>query len=434
MIDLRRQAVLAAVVALAVPAVVMPGSALAQTVDQPDGYVRIGQTVSHLADMGDVYTNNVFAPGSDYTTNTIRPITLTAGWFVTDKIAIEASISEEAETHNYPAGSLTGLPDLGVDAFQTTSISATWHPMRGQRISPYFGAGYVYQNTTENRDGFGRNFRIEDSKGPLVQAGVDVALWGNLGAFVDLKKAYYRAEGSGFLGADALYADSKLDPVAIQAGLTWRFGPQSSVAPLALNGDGKWLVRAGATRLKMDDTLSLSVGGAPFAGASLATDAHWTPTVQIGRRLNENFAVVATVGLPPEIDASGGGTAASFGKLSEVKYGPSALTLQYQPWTDGWFRPYVGVGATYMIIFSTKDSILSNVEMKDDIAPVVELGADFMVNDGYGLFVELKKGWLETTATGNVNPVAGPALAGAPVVGDAEIGPWVFSVGATFKF
>ena len=434
MTDLRRQAVLAAVAAFSATAAALPGSALAQTAEQSDGYVRLGQSVSHLADMGDVFTDGVFAPGSDYTTNTIRPIVLTGGWFVTDKIAIEASISEEAETHNYPAGSLTGLPDLGVDAFQTTSISATWHPMRGQRISPYIGAGYVYQNTTENRDGFGQNFRIEDSHGPLIQGGVDVALWGNFGAFVDLKKAYYRADGSGILLGSQLAADSKLDPVAIQAGLTWRFGPKSSVAPLALNGDGKWLVRVGATRLEMEDTLSLTVGGAPFAGASLATDPHWTPTVQIGRRLNDNFAIVATVGLPPEMDASGGGTAASFGKLSEVKYGPSALTLQYQPWTDGWFRPYVGVGATYMIIFSTKDSILNNVEMDDDIAPVVELGADFMVNDGYGLFVELKKGWLETTATGNVNPVAGPALAGAPVVGKAEIGPWVFSMGATFKF
>ena len=429
MMDHRRMIVLAALATLAAP-----GAALAQASDQSNGYARVGMNLSHLADMGDVFTNGVFAPGSDYTTNAIRPVTVTAGWFVTNRIAIEASFSEEAETHNYPGGSLAGLPDLGVDAFETTSISATWHPMRGNRVSPYIGVGYAYQNTTWNSDGFGQNFRIEDSHGPLIQGGVDVALWGNFGAYVDLKKSYYRADGSGILLGANLAADSKLDPVAIQAGLTWRFGSRSQVQPLALNGDGKWLLRAGATRLEMEDTLSLTVGGAPFAGASLSTDPHWTPTVQIGRRLTDKLAVVATVGLPPEMDASGGGTAASFGKLSEVKYGPSALTLQYQPLTDGWFRPYVGVGATYMIIFSTKDSILNNVEMDDDIAPVVEVGADFMVNDGYGLFVELKKGWLETTATGAVSPVAGPPLAGAPVVGKAEIGPWVFTMGATFKF
>lgn len=426
--DFPRAVLLASVAAMAAPGVVA-----AQSVEH-DGYVRIGQTWTHLADQGDVYSNGAFAPGSDYTTNVVRPLAVTAGWFVTDRIAIETSLTEEAETHNYPGGSLTGLPDLGVDAFQTTSVSATWHPMRGQRLSPYIGAGYVYQNTTGNVDGFGQNFRIEDSHGPMIQGGVDVSLTDQFGVFVELKKAWYRADGSGILLGAPLYADSKLDPMTVQVGGTWRFGPTKTVTPLALNGDGKWLLRAGAARLELDDTLSLTVGGAPFAGASLATDPHWTPVVQFGRRLTDKFAVVATLGLPPEIDASGGGTAAAFGKLAEVKYGPSALTVQYQPLTTGWFRPYVGLGATYMIMFSTKDSILTNVDMENDLAPVVELGADLMVNDGYGFFVEAKKGWLETTATGNVSPAAGPPLAGAPVVGQAEIGPMVYSLGAVFRF
>ena len=306
--------------------------------------------------------------------------------------------------------------------------------MRGQRFSPYFGAGYVYQNTTGNTDGFGQNFRIEDSKGPLLQAGVDVGITDNVGVFVDFKKAWYRADGTGILLGAPLYADSKLDPLSVQAGLTYRFGPRRAVSDFSFpGGDGKWLVRAGVGRLELDDTLDLTVAGAPFAGATLATDPHWTPVIQLGRKLNDNFAVVATVGLPPEIDASGGGTAAAFGKLAEVQYGPSALTVQYQPWTTGWFRPYVGLGATYMIIFSTKDSILTNVEMEDDIAPVVEVGADIMVNDHYGFFLEYKRGWLETTATGNVN-AAVPDFGGAPVVGEAKIGPQVWGMGAVFRF
>ncbi len=414
-------------------AVLLPTAVHAQDVGEHAGYVRLGQTWSHLADQGDVFSNGAFAPGSDYTTNAIRPLTLTAGWFVTDKIAIEASISEEAETHNYPSGSLTGLPDLGVDAFQTTSASVTWHPMRGERFSPYVGFGYVYQNTTDNTDGFGQNFRIEDSHGPLLQGGVDVELTDRLGLFVDFKKAWYRADGTGVLLGAPLYADSKLDPVSVQAGFSVRFGPESQVTPTALNGDGKWLVRAGIGRLDLDDRLDLTVAGATFPGATLATDPHWTAVIQVGRRLTDTFAVVATIGLPPEIDASGGGTAAAFGKLAEVHYGPSALTVQYQPWTDGWFRPYVGVGATYLIVFSTKDSILTDVEMTDDIAPVVELGVDVMVNDGYGFFIEYKRGWLETTATGNVSPIVA-GLGGAPVVGEAKIGPSVFTAGATFRF
>jgi outer membrane protein len=410
-----------------------PCLALAQDAGEHAGYVRLGQTWTHLADQGDVYSNGSFAPGSDYTTNVVRPLSLTAGWFITDKIALEASIQEEAETHNYPGGSLTGLPDLGVDAFQTTSASVTWHPLRGRRFSPYVGGGYVYQNTTDNTDGFGQDFRIEDSHGVLLQGGVDVALTDRWGVFVDFKKAWYRADGSGVLMGAPLYADSKLDPLSVQLGATWRFGPRRQVTPIALNGDGRWLVRAGVGRLELDDKLDLTVAGAPFPGATLASDPHWTPVVQIGRRLTDKVAVVATVGLPPEIDVSGGGTAAAFGKLAEVSYGPSALTVQYQPWTTGRIRPYVGAGATYMFIFSTKDSILTDVEMEDDIAPMVEVGADVMVDDGYGFFLSYKRGWLETTATGNVSPVV-PGVGGAPVVGEAEIGPSVFTAGAVFRF
>ena len=400
---------------------------------QHAGFVRVGKTWAHLADQGDVYSAAAFAPGADYTTNKIAPLTLSGGWFVTDKIALEASISQEAETHNYPAGSLAGVPDLGVDAFQTTSVAATWHPLRGRRISPYVGAGYVYQNTTKNTDGFGKDLRIADSRGPSVQGGVELAINNTLGVFVEMKKAWYRADGTGLLGGAPLYADAKLDPVSVQAGLTFHFGPEQSVAPMRFNGDGKWLVRAGSGRLRLDDSLSLKVGGQAFPGATLATDPHWTPVVEIGRRVTKNLSVVATVGLPPQIDASGGGTAASFGKLSEIQYGPSAVTLQYQPWQTGWFRPYAGAGASYMIVFSARDSILTNVKLTNDLAPVIEIGADLMADDGYGLFIEYKRGWLETTTTGKVH-AAVPGLGGAPVVGEARIGPQVLSLGATFRF
>lgn len=414
-------------------ALALPAAVHAQDATVHDGYVRLGQTWAQLADQGDVVSNGQFAPGADYTTNRTTPITLTAGWFVTDKIAVEGSINEEVETHNYPAGSLTGLPDLGVDAFVTRSLSATWHPMRGQRFSPYVGGGYVWQHTTKNTDGFATNFDIADSSGPLLQGGVDFALNDRFGLFVDVKKAWYHTDGSGLLGGAPLTADAKLDPVSVQLGASYRFGPTRTVAPLSINGDGKWLVRGGVGSLKLEDTLALKVAGGDFPGAALATDRHWTPVVQLGRKLTDQIALVATVGLPPEIDANGGGTAAGFGKLAEIMYGPSAFTVQYQPLTTGWFRPYVGAGVTYMIIFKTRDSILTNVEMTDDIAPVVEVGADLMVNDRYGFFVEYKRGWLKTTTTGNVS-MAVPGLGGAPVVGEAEIGPEVLSAGATFRF
>jgi outer membrane protein len=110
------------------------------------------------------------------------------------------------------------------------------------------------------------------------------------------------------------------------------------------------------------------------------------------------------------------------GKLSQINYGPSALTVQYHPWDDGFFRPYVGFGVSYLHFFhSSVAGVLLDTHLTNDVAPVVEVGSEFMASDHYGFFVDLKKAWLESTATGT--------LFGAPVVGQAPIHPLVATVG-----
>jgi outer membrane protein len=205
-----------------------------------------------------------------------------------------------------------------------------------------------------------------------------------------------------------------------------RFNRQHSDADAArLGPDGRRLViRAGLTALRLSDQVRLDVGGAPFPGAGMSTFEHNTPTVQIGYMLTPQFAVNATLGIPPTIDVYGAGSIGALPKLGRVTYGPTALTLQYHPVASGWLRPYVGAGLSYMIVFGTKDGAFQDLKVDNDLGWAIEAGTDLMVSSRWGMFVDIKKAALRPRATGTFN--------GVPVVGRTRLDPWAFTGGVVF--
>ena len=195
---------------------------------------------------------------------------------------------------------------------------------------------------------------------------------------------------------------------------------------VAQDAGSTWYIHGGLTRLSLADDIKLNFAGAPVPGAAIHTDPSYTPTVQVGRFLGRHVAVALTVGLPPHIDIQGRGALQPFGKLAETTYGPAVLSLQYHPVRTGPVQPYVGAGAAYMIIFSTKDAAFQNVRIANDLAPALEGGTDIMVSRRIGVFVDAKKAFLRTTARGT--------FGGAPVVGKVRLDPWAFTAGVTVQF
>ena len=204
-------------------------------------------------------------------------------------------------------------------------------------------------------------------------------------------------------------------------------GAALAASPASAQADEpKWFARAGVIALDLEDELELSLAGTPVPGADLSTKTHYTPTFQIGRFIGSNFAVTFTGGVPPHIDIRGKATLEPFGLLAETTYGPMTLTAQYRPVRRGPVQPYVGAGAAYMHIFSTKDGAFGDVEIDDDLSPAVEAGTDIMFNERYGLYLEAKKAFLRTETRGT--------FGGAPVVGQVKLDPWAFSAGAVIRF
>lgn len=195
---------------------------------------------------------------------------------------------------------------------------------------------------------------------------------------------------------------------------------------VAQEADARWFVRGGVTQLTLADEISLKVAGTPVDNPGMSTKSHYTPTIQAGRFIGRNFAVALTVGLPPHIEIQGSKALAPFGTLAETTYGPATLTAQYRPLRQGTFQPYVGAGAAYMIVFSTRDAAFRDVEIDNDLSPALEVGADIMLSRRLGIFVDAKKAFLRTEARGT--------FGGNPVVGKVRLDPWALSVGGTVRF
>lgn len=399
-----------------------------------DAFARVAAARTKLADKGEVSVNGVVDPAAGYETRETYHGVFTAGYFPLDGLAVEASITTPATTNNVPAGSLAGLPNLGDDEFVVATIGASVHPFRGP-VSPYVGGGLAMQFTTQERDALVVGLDIRNSHGPYVQAGVDVAVTNHWGVFAEARKSFYTAKANAQLPLDAtltnfaaVHADAQLDPFTIQLGLTAKFGPSAEARGATPIGPDttNWVVRGGLTSLTLADKLDLMVGGAPFPGAGLSTFEHQTPSVQIGRFLTRNIAVNATLGLPPTIDIYGAGSIGALPKLGEVTYGPALLTLQYHPTRSGRVRPYAGVGASYMIVFDTKDGAFQDLRIDDDVALAFEAGTEIMVDQRTAIFADVKKALLRPKTYGS--------FGGALVEGQTRLDPWAFSGGLSFHF
>lgn len=402
--------------------------ALAQ--DAGDGYIRASIARTKLVDKGEVRADGVLDPNAGYETREAYHSVVTLGYFPFDLIAVEGSLSTPATTNNIPAGSLAGTPNLGDDEFVIATVGASFYPLKGA-VRPYAGGGYAFQITTQERDGLGVGLNIPSTSGPYVNAGVAVDVSPRLEVFADVRKSWYRTNATGHLGGALIEADAKLDPLTIQFGMGVKFGRQAAAArqasDLAEPDGSAWLIKAGLTNLTLADKLELNVAGMPLPDAGLSTFEHQTPTVQVARFLTRNIAVNATLGLPPTIDIFGaGGTMGPLPKLGKVTYGPTALTVQYHPLRKGVVRPYAGVGASYMIVFGTKDGAFGDLEVDNDLGFAFEAGTEIMFQKNLGLFLDVKKALLRPETRGT--------FMNMDVAGKARLDPWAFTGGVSFHF
>ena len=220
----------------------------------------------------------------------------------------------------------------------------------------------------------------------------------------------------------ALAAACAVAPAAA-ADLTPPLPPPAAAAESLLS---PFYVHVGAGGIFLSESARITVAGQRQAGANISARAQFTPIAELGYNLTPNWAVSFTGGYPPLVKFSGAGTLKPFGTLGKATYGPTTFTGHYHFTGLGAFKPYIGGGVVAMIVFGNKDAAVSNVNLQPNLGLAAQVGAEYMVTDHLGVFVDVKKAYLRTTAKGYFGL--------APLKAKATLDPLVLSSGIAYRF
>ena len=188
----------------------------------------------------------------------------------------------------------------------------------------------------------------------------------------------------------------------------------------------KWFVHAGPAVVDPHESATVTAGGQLVPGGDVSIKSRWTFEGEVGRYLTRNIAVAFAGGYPPTFKVMASGSIAALGEAGKMTGGPAGILAQYHFNRGGMIQPYVGAGASFLIVFSTKDGAMNHLRAKSAVGTLLQAGADVMLNDRWGVFVDVKKAYVGTVATGFLGP--------APVRAKVKIDPLVSNAGVTYHF
>lgn len=172
---------------------------------------------------------------------------------------------------------------------------------------------------------------------------------------------------------------------------------------------------------------TIDTNGQRLSGGTVKASNNMSVTFDVGYEVTKNISVSITTGIPVKPHVTGEGAATSLGILGKVRYGPAIFAGQYQFSKIGRFRPYLGGGAAYAIIFKNIDGSVKDLKVNNNWGSLVQGGAEYEVNSTYTLFVDFKEVWLSVNASGVLSD-------GTDVRARVKLNPSLVSVGIKFHF
>lgn len=189
----------------------------------------------------------------------------------------------------------------------------------------------------------------------------------------------------------------------------------------ALASPSPWQIRLRGLGVITHD--SGSVDGA--AGSDLSYSDSVIPELDISYYLTDNIAAELILGTT-YANIYGEGILSPLGKLGKTWVLPPTLTLQYHFTDFGAFKPYVGAGVNYTMFYSQKGDAASSLDVKNTFGTALQVGADYMVNEHWGVNFDVKKLFLNADFDATVG--------GSAVSGKAKLDPWLIGAGVTYRF
>jgi outer membrane protein len=202
---------------------------------------------------------------------------------------------------------------------------------------------------------------------------------------------------------------------------------QSSDGADAAQLTSRWFTRIGLLYAIYHPSATIAMSGQTIPGATATVSNNVTVMFDLGYDITKAFSIQLMGGIPPKPTVTGERTVASLGDLGAVRYGPVLLTGNYHmPRRRGW-RPYVGAGAVYAIIFDDHDRAVSDLVVLNNVGFVLQGGVQRSIADNVEFFLDFKEVWLAVDAHGKL-------AGGVPVTARVTLDPSIVAIGVKFRF
>ncbi|MDE2577761.1 MAG: OmpW family protein [Hyphomicrobiales bacterium] len=258
----------------------------------------------------------------------------------------------------------------------------------------------------------------------------------------------------------ALFAGS-MSAAALAADLPSRRAPAAAEpAPMFVDSYQPFQIRLKATAVIPDgksamyDRLGVLNGlasfgpGSQLVGYGAKPSISVIPEVDLAYYFNRNFAV-ETICCISHHDIKGSGflSGANIGSAWVI---PATVLFQYHFTNFGAFQPYVGVGPNFNLWLGEKGGntlnaaylplagimapggvAVTDLKIKNNFGIAGQIGFDYMINQNWGINVDLKRYLMRPTAYATV---WSPAVGFIPVRAKVNVDPWLVSAGLTYRF
>jgi outer membrane protein len=186
---------------------------------------------------------------------------------------------------------------------------------------------------------------------------------------------------------------------------------------------GPWSVRVGATYLSMaNKSDAFTALGINFPADAVSVQSKLIPEFDVNYAFDANWSAHVVLTIPQKHEV----TLAGVGKLGTFQHLPPHFMAVYHFNGAGdAFRPYVGAGLNFTLIWNTKLSV-AGVPLAlehNSLGLSGQVGFDYDLGSGRFLNVDLKKTALRSDV-----------LAGGSRLTTAQLDPWIFSIGYGWKF
>jgi outer membrane protein len=205
-----------------------------------------------------------------------------------------------------------------------------------------------------------------------------------------------------------------------------------SIAVAPVPAEKPFFLHIGAIGSFFDTGVLTKIGGVPVAGSGGTIGSAVSGSVEAGAFVLPHIAFSVSGGWPPVLSLRGTGVFASQGTLVKAQSGLTTFTVHYHFDNFGPIKPYAGLGVGYAIVF--RDIAMPATiapSLKDNAAFVLQGGVEYAVTDHIGIFVDVKKAWLDQDLTGFT---VSPGVGLAPVAARIRSDPLLVSTGVSFNF